>query len=398
MPWQTVGEEYPIGDDIPIDHIFILMQENRSFDSYFGMMPGIDGIQGGATNPDDEGTPVPSFHASDYCVEDTAHNWRAVHEQIGDGSVQGFVTSNEPDGARAMGYLDESDLPFYWDLARTFAMSDHHHCSVPGPTWPNRYYLLAGTSFGLISNEPTTADILPDEGEYVIMQELERAGVSWGVYYQAVPFIWGGFPAWALRPWNRAHAKLFDQLWVDLEAGTLPSVVWIDPSWSATASVDANDEHPPANPQRGQAYVREIITRIMQSEIWARSAIIVTYDEHGGFYDHVAPPEACHPGDLHAPSDVSGDFDRYGFRVPLMVVSPYSRPGYVSDRLTDATSVLRFVQTRYLLPAMTGRDANAWPLLDMFDFESPALLDPPELAEAPVDEAQVTACRAAFAD
>jgi phospholipase C len=397
MPWQTIGAEHPIGDEIPIDHIFVLMQENRSFDHYFGTMPGVEGIPAGATNPDADGAPVSTFHTSEYCIEDVAHGWRASHVQYNDGAVDGFVTTNDPEGGRALGYLDESDLPFYWDLARTFAMSDHHHCSVLGPTWPNRYYLLSGTSFGLVSNDPTTDEILPDEGEYVIMQELDRAGVSWGIYYQAVPFAWGGYPQYALRPRQRAHTKLFDELWNDLEAGTLPSVVFLDPSWSATDSVDANDEHPPANPQRGQAYVREIVTRIMASDVWARSAIIVTYDEHGGFFDHVAPPEACHPGDRSPDSSVSGDFDRLGFRVPLMVVSPYSRPGYVSDRVTDATSVLRFVQTRFLLPALSGRDANAWPLLDMFDFESaPALLDPPELAEAPVDEAQVAACRAAF--
>ncbi len=394
MPWQTIGEEHPIGDDIPIDHIFVVVQENRSFDHYFGMMPGVEGIQGGATNPDADGTPVSTFHASDYCIEDVEHGWRDTHAQYNDGAVDGFVTTNDPNGGRAMGYLDESDLPFYWDLARTFAMSDHHHSSVLGPTWPNRYYMLSGTSFGLARNEPTTTEILPGEGEYVLMQQLDRAGVSWGIYYQAVPFVWGGYPQYALRPRQRAHTKIFRELWTDLDAGTLPSVVFLDPSWSATHSVDANDEHAPANPQRGQAYVREIVTRIMASDVWPRSAIIVTYDEHGGFFDHVAPPEACHPGDRSAETSVGGDFDRLGFRVPLTVVSPYARPGYVSDRVTDAASVLRFVQTRFLLPAMTGRDANAWPLLDMFDFETPTFLDPPDLADAPVDEAQVAACRA----
>jgi len=145
--------------------------------------------------------------------------------------------------------------------------------------------------------------------------------------------------------------------------------------------------------------VRDLVTRVMESDLWARTAIIITYDEHGGFYDHVPPPEACapgdHPPDLGAGSE-AGAFDRLGFRVPLIVVSPYSRPGHVSDRVTDLSSVLRLVQARYLLPALTGRDANAWPLLDMFDFSSPALLDPPELAEAPVNEERVTACRAAF--
>lgn len=400
MPWQTIGEEHPIGDDIPIDHIIILMQENRSFDHYFGMMPGVEGIQGGATNPDAAGTPVSTFHASDYCIVDVEHGWRSSHLQFNGGANDGFVTTNDPDGARAMGFLDESDLPFYWDLARTFAMSDHHHCSMLGPTWPNRYYLMSGTSFGFVSNDPVTGERVPAEGEFLIMQELERVGVSWGVYYEHVPFVWGGYPEYALRPWNRRHAKLLRDFWVDLDAGELPSVVYLDPSWSATASVDASDEHPPANPQRGQAYAREIITRIMQSDIWERTAIVLTYDEHGGFFDHVPPPEACAPGDREPDPGAAdlGGFDRLGFRVPLIVVSPYSRPGYVSDRVTDATSVLRFVQTRFLLPALSGRDANAWPLLDMFDFSSPALLAPPDLAEAVVNEDRVGECHAEFGE
>ncbi|MCA9610417.1 MAG: hypothetical protein KC619_32700, partial [Myxococcales bacterium] len=119
------------------------------------------------------------------------------------------------------------------------------------------------------------------------------------------------------------------------------------------------------------------------------------YDEHGGFFDHVPPPEACPPGDF--PPDRPGDdFDRLGFRVPLIVISPWSRPGYVSDRVTDHASVLRLIEARYLLPALTGRDANAWPMLDMFDFESPPRTAPPTLAEAVIDEARMEECRMRF--
>ena len=399
MPWQTVGEEHPIGDDIPIDHFIILMQENRSFDHYFGMMPGVEGIQAGASNPDGSGASVDAFHTDEYCIVDVAHSWNGSHRQFNGGANDGFVTTNDPSGGRALGYLDRSDLPFYWDLAETFSMSDHHHCSVLGPTWINRMYFVAGSSFGLIRNTALPAERIPEEGEHLIFEELDRAGVSWGIYYESVPFIFGGFPQYSLRRPNRARTYLMERFFTDLEAGTLPSVSYVDPSWSATHGVDATDEHPPANPQRGQAWVRELVTRVMESELWPRTAIIITYDEHGGFYDHVPPPEACPPGDYPpdlVPSSEPGAFDRLGFRVPLIVVSPYSRPGHVSDQVTDLSSVLRLLQTRYMLPALTGRDANAWPLLDMFDFSSPALLEPPELAEAPVDEARVAACRAAF--
>ncbi len=401
MPWQTLGEEVPIGDDIPIDHFIIIMQENRSFDSYYGTMPGVEGLPDGASNPRADGTPVPSFHADEYCIEDVAHSWNGSHREYNDGANDGFVVANDPNGERAMGYLDESDLPFYWDLSRTFAMSDHHHCSVLGPTWVNRFYFLSATSFGNASNDPIDTSRLPAEGEHVIYQELDRAGVSWGIYYEAVPFIYGGYPHWAFRGAAQSHIHEFDEMWTALENGTLPSVVYVDPQWDFSGGVDAHDEHPPANPQRGQAWMRDLVTRVMQSDIWPRTAIIITYDEHGGFYDHVPPGDACPPGDFPPdldPGDAPGDFDRYGFRVPMIVVSPYSRPGYVSDQVTDATSVLRLLQARYLLPALTGRDANAWPLMDMFDFSTPALLTPPELAEAPVDQAHVDACHAAFPD
>ncbi len=399
MPWQTIGQEQPIGGDIPIDHFIILMQENRSFDHYFGTMEGVDGFPDPLpTNPDTGGTQVPVFHTADYCVRDLGHAWNASHREWNGGANDGFLVTNEPEGTRSLGYLDETDLPFYRDLARTFAFSDHHFCLLLGPTWPNRLYFMSGTSFGLIDNTTIPTERVPTEGEYNVLQQLDRVGVSWGVYYAAVPFIFGEYTSWALRPVNRNRTYELPQFFAHLDAGTLPRVTYVDPFWTLD-NPDATDEHPPANPQRGQAFVRDIVTRVMASSIWPRTAIILTWDEHGGFYDHVPPPEACLPGDFPPDREAGsepGDFDRLGFRVPIMVVSPYARRGYVSQQVTDLTSVLRLLQTRYLLPALSGRDANAWPLLDMFDFQSPPQLDVPDLAAATVDEARVAECRAEF--
>jgi phospholipase C len=401
FPWQTVGEEFPIGDDIPIDHIIVLMQENRSFDHYFGTItdPVVNGIPAGVTNPDGAGNDVAPFHTEVYCVRDPDHGWNGSHEEWNGGANDGFVTVNNPEGERAMGYFDDSDLPFYWDLARQFSISDDHFCSMLGPTWVNRYYMLSGTSFGEIRNNPVDDERAPEEGEHIVMQQLDRVGVSWAVYYDGVPFEFGGYPHYALRGATRDKFIEFERFFTDLESGALPTVTFLQPEWDFLAHIHANDEHPPADPQIGQAWVRDIVTRVMASNIWQRTAIIITYDEHGGFYDHVAPPEACLPGDyppdLEA-GDQPGDFDRLGFRVPLFVISPYSRPGYVSDRVTDHASILRFIQTRFMMPAMTGRDANAWPLLDMFDFTTPAQLTPPTLAEAPIDETELAECEALF--
>ncbi len=400
FPAETIGAEHPIGDEIPIQRFILLMQENRSFDHYFGTMPGVDGIPADASNPNAAGEPVAPFHTTDYCIEDVSHSWRNSHRQFNGGAMDGFVTTNDPMGERAMGYLDGSDLPFYWDLAQTFAFSDHHHCSVLGPTLVNRLFYLGGSSVGRTTNG--AIDDSRVSGEYNVFMQLDRVGVEWRVYYESVPVIWGTYPGYGLHPRRRDRARPIAELWDDLASGSLPPVVFVDPRFEAVGDrTMASDEHPPANPQFGQAWVRRLVTAVMDSPVWRETAIIYTYDEHGGFYDHVPPPEACSPGD-HPPDDAGDfaddEFERYGFRVPLTVISPWSRPGYVSDRVTDLTSVLRLVQARFGLPAITGRDANAWPLLDMFDFESPAFMDPPTLADAPIDEAAQMRCSEAFSD
>jgi phospholipase C len=397
-PWETLGTGVPIGDEIPIHHFILLMQENRSFDEYFGTMPGVDGIPPGTTNPDGANPAVASFHATEYCTEDTNHEWNGSHLEYHDGANDGFVTQNNPMGARAMGYLNETDIPFYWDLAQTFAMSDHHHCSLLGPTWPNRDFYLAATSFGsILTPDPVATSRFPGDGQdYTIFQALNSAGVSWHIYYRSVPYVWGPWSAWGTRPEQRAHQTTFDRFYTDLAAGDLDSVVWIDPSWTSGASTTHDDEHPPANPQYGQAFIRDIVTHVMDSPIWNDTAIIFTYDENGGFYDHVPPPAACPPGDGYAPnlgaSDYHADFDRLGFRVPLIVVSPYARTHYVSDHVTDHTSILRLLEARYSMPALTSRDANAWPMTDMFDFSTTNTVHSSDLAAAPIDAAHVAAC------
>ncbi|MEZ4340123.1 MAG: alkaline phosphatase family protein [Sandaracinaceae bacterium] len=398
FPAETIGEEYPIGDDIPIERFILLMQENRSFDHYFGTMPGVEGIPAEASNPDAMGNPVVPFHTDAYCVEDVSHSWNGSHRQYNGGAMDGFVVTNDPMGERAMGYLDGSDLPFYWNLAQTFAFSDHHHCSVLGPTMVNREFYMGGSSVGRTTNG--AIDDSRVSGEYNVFMELDRVGIEWRVYYESVPAIWGAYPGYALHPRRRDRARPIEELWDDLAAGDLPPVVYVDPRFEAAGDrTVATDEHPPANPQFGQAWVRQLVTAVMASPIWRETAVVFTYDEHGGFYDHVPPPDACGPGDY--PPDGAGDFaadefERYGFRVPLTVISPWSRAGYVSDRVTDGTSILRLVQARFGLPAITGRDANAWPLLDMFDFDDPPFMDPPTLVEAPIDEAPRMRCTEAF--
>lgn len=398
MPWETVGEEYPIGGDIPIDHIVLLMQENRSFDHYFGTMPGVEGIPAGASNPDAMGNPVAPFHTTEYCIDDVHHGWDPSHIQYGDGDNDGFVLTNDPGGERALGYFTDADIPFYWDLYGTFAMSDHHHCSVLGPTLVNRLYSISGSSFGLIRNVPVPPDRVATRSPAHLFDELDAAGIDWAIYAGDLAVALGMFPLYLLNQSGRIRTH--DDFFAAVAAGTLPPVSLVDPTFLGAAMQQS--EHPPGDPQVGQHLVWQVVDALTKGPEWSTTALIVTYDEHGGFYDHVPPPAACPPGDFPPDIGDGGDFDakfdRLGFRVPLVVVSPYAKAGYVSDRVTDLTSVLRFVQTRFLLPALTARDANAWPLLDMFDFDAPPFMDPPSFDEPTVDQAILDDCIMRYPD
>jgi len=170
----------------------------------------------------------------------------------------------------------------------------------------------------------------------------------------------------------------------------LPEMSVLDPSFSATPW-PANDEHPPHNVQLGQDLIARVVNTLMSNPaVWRRTVLLITYDEHGGYYDHVEPPAACTPDDQDRITQAGGatpdsQFNRLGPRVPLLVISPWTKKHYMSHMTTDLTSITRFVQNRFDLPAMTRRDAAAWPLLDMFDFQNPPFMKPPKLRPAKLD-------------
>jgi len=392
LPETTLASDAPRGEQIPIDHIVVLMQENRSFDSYFGRLPEfgvpeVDGLTDQTSNPDSAGDPVFVFHQDRYCTEDTDHSWAASHRQYNDGANDGFVVTNGRRGARAMGYYDESDLPYDYALARTFAVGDRYFCSLLGPTNPNRFYVYSATSFGHIRNQQGIGIF----SQRTIFDVLSENGISWKIYFSDIPFA-ALFAQLSAAP----EVVRIDEYFSDAAAGTLPRVAFVDPAFFNLFGPQS-DEHPPGNIQRGQALVADVVNALIASPNWPRAAFFLTYDEHGGFHDHVPPPPACVPDDI-PPMLRSGDpvarFDRYGFRVPFVAVSPYAKPGYVSHVVYDHTSILRFIETRFSLPALSDRDANADPLLDLFDFDNAALLDPPRLPAAVVDQDKVDMCRA----
>jgi phospholipase C len=406
LPAETQGESTPSGKDIPIDHVLVLMMENRSFDHYFQKLPeygqpDVDVAPPGFSNPDPNGMPVEPFHMSDYCFVDTAHGWGSVHEQVNDGKMDGFVTTNEMNhelpangtldmlsGKRAMGYYDQTDLPFYYWLASEFSIADRYFCSVQGPTWPNRMFLYAGTSFGLVRNTfPPDATTLPDY--------LTQRGVSWKVYVSTIAGL--AMFASKISQYSQNFAEI-PQYFADAAAGKLPQVAFVDPGM-ALDGVAGNDEHPPALAQAGQKFTAEVIDALTRSPVWSRSALFLTYDEHGGLYDHVVPPKACPPDDTAAvlePGEAEGAFDELGVRVPMMVVSPYAKKHFVGHRTYDHTSIIRFIQARFRIPALTGRDANAEAPWEMFDFENPPHMTPPTIQIPTIDAAKLQACKAVF--
>ncbi len=386
LPSETLG-----ACTIPIEHVIVLMQENRSFDHYLGRLGAfghddVDVPPDGASNPAATGPAVPFHHLDALCSDDTAHSWESSHLQWNMGKNDGFVVTNDPGGERAMGYYDERDLPFYYALASTFAIADRYHADVMGPTYPNRMYLYAGTSFGLDHNGAAPS------GARSIFHVMNERGISWKVYREAEPNL-----LVFLDVAVSSASKLVDlgEFANDAANGTLPQVSWIDARPTGGALED--DEHPPGDVQVGQHLVWEQIDALTKSPSWSSSVLFLVYDEHGGFYDHVPPPEACPPDDLPPEEHPElGGFDRYGFRVPLYVVSPFARAHHVSHALHSHASILRFIEALFGLPAFTRRDANADAMLDLFDFENPPLMIPPELAEPPIDAAALEACKAKY--
>jgi phospholipase C len=388
VPAETLPTSAPRGQDLPFDHFVVVMQENRSFDHYFGRLPvsGVRDVAGAPdsfSNPDpaSPGTSVAMHHADTLCLADLGHGWNTVHRQVDGGKMDGFYREG---GRRALAYYDERDLPYYYALARSFAVADRYFSSMLGPTFPNRMFALSGTSFGHIENTDSSGD----QTQRTLFHQLTDAGISWMIYHTGNVFEVGVFQSLLSR--YPAHFAPISQLYADAAAGRLPARSWVESSMGGST-----DEHPPLDIQIGQQFVAGVIASLTASPQWPRAALFLLYDEHGGFFDHLPPPAACLP-DRIAPmirsGDVAATFDRYGVRVPFVAVSPWSRPGYVSHETNSHTSLLRLIQTRFGLPAMTARDANSNALLELFDFEAPPRLAAPSLPAATVDAVQSASC------
>jgi phospholipase C len=442
----------PVGSDcLPqIKHIVILMMENHSYDNYLGMLAdrgdglplGPDGLPS-PVNLARDGTVVPMRHLVGTRQQKNVptQSWNASHIQWDNGTCAGFVRSIEQtvsgrDPAIAMGYWRGEDLPFYHGLAKTFPLATRWFSSCLGPTFPNRRFLIAGTAHGLIDDLPFGMIDYPAAG--TIFDRLSAHGISWVNYHHISPVKvnWrrltdirglrflralGGllaglfpqlipaaqsklqatatlYPLGFLRSVN--HVRPIGEFWPAARAGRLPAVSIVDPDFGRCS------EENPQDVQAGEGFAAKVINAVMGGKGWPDTLLVWLYDEHGGYYDHVPPPEAPEPDDVPGQSPMQRfpllrllrlssygkrialadagppAYDRLGFRVPAVIVSPYAKPGYVTKQVYDHTSVLKLIERKWNLPPLTRRDAAAVDPLDALDLQNPPrFLTPPSLPQ-----------------
>ncbi|MGZ6827794.1 MAG: alkaline phosphatase family protein, partial [Mycobacteriales bacterium] len=411
-PGRAVGAHDPA---TPIRHIVVVMQENHSFDEYFGMLPRSGQPKADGFAFDRAGRPVNSnpvgsgrqrvFHRTSLCSGPSAgQSWNSTHKEVDGGRMDGFARLSR----NAMSYYTRDDLPFYYSLASSYTLANRWFASAPAQTYPNRRFLYAGTAYGNISTDTSSlADPPPARG--TIQDELSAAGVSWADYVTDAPDTGIVGSNVEKHPQNMRQMADF---YVDARLGRLPAVSYVDsglgvggealgPLDPATSKAPGSVRDQVARAKAsgsneedddvriGEGFVARVTRAVTAGPDWGSTLMIWLYDEHGGFYDHVRSPRALAPDAIRPalhPGDVPGGYDQLGVRVPAVVVSPWSRPHAVTGVVHDHTSVLAEIERTWNLPALTYRDANAPDLRDFLDLRRPALLHPPALADpGPVD-------------
>ena len=395
---------------LPFDHIVVVMMENHSFDNLLGALarsgqPKAQGLRFSSAGVALNSNPGPSGAVRSFPFTTTAQgpnvaqDWNATHEQIDGGKMDGFVRS--VNNEQPMGYWTQDLLPFPYSLARTFCVANRWFCSAPCQTYPNRRFLMAGSAYGNISTSTESLkDAPPPNG--TIWDRLHHYGISWRNYFTDLPST--GIINGTVEKYPTNLAPI-SQFFLDCATGSLPSVSLVDPEFgvlgivgSSLASIPAlqplaeklnttgGDEENPQDMSYGESWASTVVKAVLRSPAWPRTLLIYTHDEHGGYYDHVPPPQAIAPDSIPpqlGPNDVPGGYNIYGPRVPAVVVSPYSRPNAVTNVVHDHTSFLATVESKWNLPRLTYRDANAKTVMDFLDVERAAFLNPPTIAEPP---------------
>jgi phospholipase C len=369
----------------PIKHVVFVIKENRSFDNMFGLFPGVNG----ATQANDRGTIRPLTRATDQRAHDLTHCYNCAVAAIDGGKMDGFNQS-VPDDTYAFTQFHPNQLPNYWHWATQNVLMDNFFASATGPSFPNHLYSIAAQSGGALDNPVQTfqalkvqqaqglakswgcdiaqpgayVEIIDPEGKLVKVDPcfdfttegdlLRKAGIPWA-YYAAtntqLGYIWSAYAAvdrYRNNPemWNR-YIRPVDDLVRDIKANRLPPVTWVTPRFQLS-------EHPEYNFCHGENWTTQVVDAIMNSPMWKDTAIFITWDDYGGFYDHVPPIEV----------DPFG----FGIRVPMLIISPYAKRGFVDHTEGEFSSVLRFIEDNWGLSKLTHRDQRARNLSEAFDF------------------------------
>lgn len=341
-----------------IQHVLFLLQENHSFDNYFGTFPGVDGLP---ENTHVEG--VAPFHLASARTGNLPHGKATVLTAVDGGAMDRFVSAEH--STETMGYYDGTDIPNYWAYARYFSLADRFFCSSTGPSLPNHLFALAASAGDVTGNR-----LRPPPGGYgfpCLAERLDSAGVSWKVYdgsgstgsFSPLDPL-SGFRSFQKSETLRSRLVPNDRLFRDLRAGELPAVAWIFPN-------PEESEHPLTDIRVGMWYVTAVANALMKSPYWNTTVLVISWDEYGGFYDHVPPPQV--------------DSQGYGIRVPALVISSRARPGYVDHTTYDFTSVLKLMEMQFGVSPLSTRDAEANDLSGSLDMSRQPL--PPFLIGAP---------------
>jgi len=365
----------------PIKHIVVILQENHSFDNYFGTYPGANGIPANACMPINPNATaqgcIKPFLTTHFTNADLPHGYQPATTDVNNGKMDSFMVGEKNNmlGKRdnsSMSYLDQKAIPNYWKLASRYVLADNFFSSVRGYSIPNHWYAVAGTApqvsvtnfVGPSSTSSLQTQYLEEANDTDTVADLfMNSSISWKYYESSLQE--NGYPQakktqTVFSFWNPFASKFTSythnyvphfvpntDIFTDLQNNTLPQVSWVigDSYWS---------EHPPSSSKIGMIWTTKVIDAIMNSPEWNSTAIILTWDDYGGYYDHVAPPNVDQYGN--------------GIRVPAIIISPYAKPGYIDHTQYEFESMLKFMEWRFDLPSLTPRDTNANNLLNAFNF------------------------------
>ena len=356
---RLAAPSLPAPEESGIEHVVVVMMENRSFDHFLGWLPNADGRQAGLTYRDAQGTPHTTFHQTQMngCgSNDPDHSYDGGRVQYDDGKMDGFLTDTAND-SYAISYYGAADRPFMSSLALNYTTCDRYFCSILGPTYPNRIFQHAAQIDRLdntmaLSSLPTIWDQLNLPG-----------GPSGRYYFSDVPFValWGA-------KYLRISAT-YPQFLADAALGNLPNVAFVDPRFEDEESGTSGDDHPLADIRAGDAFLSEIFHAVSSGPGWDRTVLVVNYDEWGGFFEHVPPRRVTAGVPIGASPSSGSDTDLdpagrtlTGLRVPCIVASPFTRgvprDPSVDHGFFDHTSVLKMIEWRWGLAPLTQRDAS----------------------------------------